>query len=119
MHAPAESRPSLPYGISFTVTDLVAVRDWAARHGVAMEVLLDQVLDGAEFEELLLLRGPGGAQRAVTIWRATGAIIAQQAGARPLAFTAIGPALTYCATLLAPPTRRRLIGFLRVIGLGV
>ena len=119
MHAPAESRPSLPYGISFTVADLVAVRDWAARHSLAMEVLLDQVLDGAEFEELLLLRGAGGPKRALTIWRATGAIIAQQSGGRPLAFGSIASALTYCATLLAPPPRGRLSGFLRVIGLGV
>jgi hypothetical protein len=119
MHAPAESRSSLPYGISFTVADLVAVRDWAARHSLAMEVLLDQVLDGAEFEELLLLRGAGGPKRALTIWRAAGAIIAQQSGTQPLAFTAIAPALTYCATLLTPPPRSRLSGFLRVIGLGV
>jgi hypothetical protein len=119
MHAPAESRPSLPYGISFTVTDLVTVRDWAARHGLSMEVLLDQVLDGAEFEELLLLRGAGGPKRALSIWRATGAIISQQSGAQPLAFASIAPALTYCATLLAPAPRSRLSGFLRVIGLGV
>jgi hypothetical protein len=119
MHAPAEARPSLPYGISFTVTDLVTVREWAARQGLSMEVLLDQVLDGAEFEELLLLRGAGGPKRSLSIWRATGAIIAQQSGAQPLAFTSIAPALAYCATRLTPAPRGRLSGFLRVIGLGV
>jgi hypothetical protein len=119
MHAPAGSRPIVPYGISFAVADLVAVRDWAARHNLNMEVLLDHVLDGAEFEELLLLRGVGGAKRILTLWRVAGAILAQQSGTHPLAFTTMGPALTYCATLLTPPPRSRMGAFLRVIGLGV
>ncbi|HTZ71709.1 MAG TPA: hypothetical protein VMB71_13720 [Acetobacteraceae bacterium] len=118
MRSRALDCPRTPYGQAFPLEELVFVRDWAIRRGLTMAVLLDQVLDGAEFEELVLLRGGGPRRRALTIWRTAGSVVAQTVGAQPRAFTCMEGALLYYAHMLQPPLRRRsplmrLLGFFR------
>ncbi len=103
MHTPAVLRHRNPYGVAFPLAELLHVRAWAVHRGLSMSVLLDQVIDGAEFEELLLIRGHGPSRRALTIWRTAGSVIAQAAGAQPRAFTAVEPALAHFLGLLEPP----------------
>ncbi len=108
----AASRPRAPYGLAFPLAELVFVRDWAEQRGLTMSVLLDQVLDGAEFEELVLIRGRGPNRRALTIWRSAASIVAQAAGASPRAFTGVEPALAHFLALLEASAPRRRFAFL-------
>jgi hypothetical protein len=109
MDLPAVARHRMPYGQAFPLPELVYIRDWAAQRGLVLTVLLDQVLDGAEFEELLLIRGHGPSRRALTIWRTAGSVIAQAAGAQPRAFTCVEPALAHYLGLLEPAPPRRVL----------
>lgn len=109
MHMHAVLRHPQPYAVAFSLADLVLVRAWAVQRGLSMTVLLDQVIDGAEFEELLLIRGAGASRRALTIWRTAGAVIAQAAGAQPRGFSGIQPALAHFLGVLEPPPRGRLV----------
>jgi hypothetical protein len=109
----AAFRHRAPYGLAFPLAELVFVRDWAEKRGLTMSVLLDQVLDGAEFEELILIRGRGPNRRALTIWRSAASIVAQAAGACPRAFTGVEPALAHFLALLeASAPQRGRFGFL-------
>jgi hypothetical protein len=101
MALPAAACPKAPYGISFTLKDLLYIRSWADRGGLRMEVLLDQVMDGAEFEELLLLRRPNASRRALSIWRTSEGIIAQSAGGQPKLFSGGQPVTEHYATYFA------------------
>jgi hypothetical protein len=108
MHLPAAARSRAPYGLAFPVHELVHVRTWAAQGGLRLRIALDQVLDGAEFEELLILERAGG--RRMTLWRTATNIILQSAGASPRAFTGLRAALDHAATAFArPPVRRSLL----------
>ncbi len=99
MHTPATARHRTPYGLSFHVHELVFVRQWAERQGLTMSIKLDQVIDGAEFEELLLISGPGPgrARQALTLWRTDHSFIAQAAGGHPKGFAGIKLALAHFA----------------------
>ncbi len=107
----AAARHRMPYGLAFPLAELIYVRDWAACRGLSMLVLLDQVLDGAEFEELLLLRGATPGRRALTMWRTAGSIVAQTAGAPPRAFSGVEPALAHFMVVLQAASPRRRFGF--------
>jgi hypothetical protein len=91
MDLPASARRKAPYGLSFPVQDLLLLRGWAEPRGLRMEILLDQVMDGAEFEELLLVRCPGRGRRALSIWRTSAGVIAQASGGQPLLFSGVQP----------------------------
>jgi hypothetical protein len=108
MPTSAAARHRTPYGLAFPLAELVFIRDWAEQRGLVMTVLLDQVLDGAEFEELLLIRGRTPGRRALTIWRTAASVVAQAAGAQPRAFTCVPPVLAHFVALLeaAEPRRR-------------
>jgi hypothetical protein len=99
MDLPATARPKSPYGLAFAVQDLVQVRAWAAGQGLGMQVLLDQVLDGAEFEELLLIARPGRGRRALSVWRTSAGIIAQASSGQPLLFSTMKAVTDYYANL--------------------
>jgi hypothetical protein len=95
MHAPTAAKHRFPYGLSFTIDDLIQVRSWATQHRLVMTVAIDQVLDSVEFEEMLLLAPPDRRQRAFTLWRTLGSIYAQRQGDRPRAFMTVAAALEY------------------------
>ncbi len=95
MHTQAHARHRTPYGLSFQVHELVFVRQWAERQGLSLIVKLDQVIDGAEFEELLFISGPGRTRQALTLWRTDHSFIAQTAGGHPKGFACIKQALAH------------------------
>ncbi len=108
MHTPATARHRTPYGLSFQVQELVFVRHWAERQGLTMSVKLDQVIDGAEFEELLLITGPGRPRQALTLWRTDHSYIGQSTAGHPKGFANIKLALAHFAgTLIAAPVPAR------------
>ncbi len=102
MHSSAAARQRTPYGLSFRVDELTLVRDWAERHGLTMAVKLDQVIDGAEFEELLLVSGPGRLRQALTLWRTDHSVIGQAAGGHPKGFAGVKLALSHVASAVPP-----------------
>ena len=91
MDLPATARRNAPYGLSFPVQDLLLLRGWAEPRGLRMEILLDQVMDGAEFEELILVRRRGRGRRAISIWRTSAGVIAQAVGSHPMLFSGMQP----------------------------
>jgi hypothetical protein len=100
MQIPADIRRATIYGESFPLHELAFMRDGAGRHGLRMTILLDQVLDGAEFEEVVLIRPTFRPHRAVTVWRTANCIIAQAAGGQPKAFGGIRAAMDHVFTSL-------------------
>ncbi|MEJ0048767.1 MAG: hypothetical protein WDN04_23670 [Rhodospirillales bacterium] len=108
-HRQAAARPRVLCGQAFPLHELEFIRDSAARCGLCMNVLLDQVLDGAEFEELVVIRPIGRPHRAATLWRTAHSIVAQTAGGPPKAFATIRAATDHALANLpgsAPPRRR-------------
>jgi hypothetical protein len=109
-------RTRTPYGLAFPVHELLFIRAWAEKRGLTMKILLDQVLDGAEFEEMLLVRGLVPSRRALTLWRITGGVVAQAEGGQPRVFGGVHAALSHAgATFVLKPGRvssawRRLLG---------
>jgi hypothetical protein len=109
MQIPAAVRPKTIYGEAFPLPELAYMRNGATRHGLRMTILLDQVLDGAEFEEVVLIRPSFRPHRAVTVWRTANCIVAQAAGGQPKAFGGIRAAMDHVFASLpcAAPARRR------------
>ena len=109
MQRPAEIRQQVIYGEAFALPELVYMRDGAGRRGLRMTILLDQVLDGAEFEEVVLIRPTFRPHRAVTVWRTVTCIVAQAAGGQPKAFGGIRAAMDHVFASLpcAAPSMRR------------
>lgn len=92
----------MPGGVAFPLSELVGVRDWAARLGLGLSIRLDQVLDGVEFEEVALISAPAQGPRTVgprtvVLWRTCDAVVVQAAGGQPLVFSAMPAALAYVA----------------------
>ena len=106
MHSPAVRRKT-PQGLSFGLHELVHVRDWVHRRGLILNILLDQVLDGAEFEELVLVRAPAPSCRAVSLWRTPAGVVAQAAGGQPRIFRGVRAALHHASAQLRAATPPR------------
>jgi hypothetical protein len=101
-----------PYAICFTIEELLHVRGWARHRELRLQILTDQVINGAEFEEMLIIGPAGRARRTLVLWRTQNALFAQTPQNRPQAFDTI-------ASLLAafrPATRAR-HAWLRRLGL--
>jgi hypothetical protein len=101
MQAPTTTRHRTPYGLAFPLHELVFVRDWARRAGLRVSIRLDQVLDGAEFEEMVVLTATGRPCRAVSLWRTANGVIAQQAGGQPRVFAGARAALSFASLSLS------------------
>ncbi len=119
MHIESPGRTKAPYGLSFPVHELVFIRSWSERRGLRMRILQDQVLDGAEFEEMLLIRGLVKSRRALTLWRvAGGGVVAQTESGQPRVFDGVHAALSHAGAVFtlqgghgkATPAWRRLLG---------
>ena len=107
MRLPATIRQKAIYGEAFPLPELAFMRDGAARRGLRMTILLDQVLDGAEFEEVVLIRPSFRPHRAVTVWRTATCIVAQAAGGQPKAFGGIRAAMDHVFASLPCSARAR------------
>jgi hypothetical protein len=106
-----------PHGLSFPVHELIFLHDWAQMRGLTMTILLDQVFDGAEFEEMVMVRSRVPCRAALTLWRVAGGGVAAQAeGGAPRVFGGIHTALSHAGALFAatparvPSVWRRLLG---------
>ena len=83
MHLPDLPTACAPYGLAFAVDDLMLVRNWAEQRGLKLSITLDCQMDGAEFEELLILAPPGAQRRTLTIWRTQDGVYAQTPASSP------------------------------------
>ncbi len=93
MHPKAICRRHPLVGLSFSVSELVTAVAWAERHGLALSVLLDRVIDEAEYEEMLVLEGRPQNFAQHVLWRTNTAVFEQHAGAPPRAFRSLHGAL--------------------------
>jgi hypothetical protein len=104
MTAHATSLLKAPYGLSFPIEELVLVRRWAEERALNMIVALDQTLENAEFEEMLILAPPDRKRRTLTIWRTLGSVFLQVPNGRPRSFATVEEAL---ASLRAATGKRQ------------
>jgi hypothetical protein len=118
MHTQSPNRVRPAHGLAFPVHELVFMHAWSQGQGLTMSILLDQVLNGAEFEEMVLVRGRGARGRALTLWRvAAGGVVVQAEGGAPHVFGGIHTALSHAGALFAamparvPSVWRRLLGW--------
>jgi hypothetical protein len=107
MHLPAAARSRAPYGLAFPVHELVHVRTWAAQGGVRLRIALDQVLDGAEFEELLFIVSPDRRRRALSVWRTKAGIVAQASNGKPLLFSSANAVMVHYTDLFSAASASR------------
>jgi hypothetical protein len=112
MNVPVTSLFKPPYGLAFTVQDLLRVRHWCEKRELCMEVALDQTLEDVEFEELLIVTPPSHEKRSFTMWRTMSSIYVQTPTGAPRAFPTVVQALDSLRP--ARPRRRALLRFLRL-----
>jgi hypothetical protein len=113
MHASNISTVNTAYGLSFAIEDLVLLRSWAEQRQLRLTVTLDQLVDGSEFEEMLVVAPPGGHRRTLTVWCTSDAIFAQTATGAPQAFPSMQDLLDQLR-----PARAHKAGWLQRLGLG-
>ncbi len=102
-----------PYAIAFSIEELLLARSWAAQRGLLLSIATDQVVDGAEFEELLIIAPPGRERRTLTLWRTGTAVYAQTPRGRPRMFGSLRALLDS----LLPARPARAAGWMRRLGL--
>ncbi len=103
---------TVAYGLAFQVEDLVEVRSWAEQRHLRLTIALDRTLDGAEFEELLIL-APAHAQRStLTLWRTKDGYFAQAPQGTPHCFDTVHELLGQLR-----PVRSRRAAWLQRLGL--
>jgi hypothetical protein len=83
----------LPAGVSFSVSELMSALGWVGRHGLALRVLIDRVIEDAEYEEMLVIEGGTRPFTQHVLWRTTEAVFEQHAGAPPQAYRSLDSAL--------------------------
>jgi hypothetical protein len=93
--ATATARHQGAYGLAFAIEDLSDIRKWAHAHRMVMLVALDRVVNGYEFEEMVVLSPVGGRTQRIMLWRSFGTIYAQVFLARPQGFTSVPMALNW------------------------
>ena len=82
-----------PYGLSFAVEELTSIQFWADQADFRLAIILDQVSDGVEFEEMLVLHENSGRKRSVTLWRTASSVILQAPHCRPAPYRTVRDAL--------------------------
>lgn len=93
-----------PYAVAFSIEELLLVRSWAEQRGLHLSIATDQVINGAEFEEMLILAAPGRQTRTLTLWRTPTAVFGQTPHSRPRA----GETLKDVLATLRPVQKSRL-----------
>jgi hypothetical protein len=78
-----------PYAIAFAIEELLLVRSWAQQRGLHLTIATDQVRNGAEFEEMLILTSKGRQPPSLMIWRTANAVFAQTPQSRPHGFATL------------------------------
>ncbi len=85
MHS-SEAAIHVPYGLAFPIEDLVLLRGWAEQRQLQLAIALDWTVDGAEFEELLIVSPGGSRPRTMTLWRTQEGVFAQTPTGYPHGF---------------------------------
>jgi hypothetical protein len=75
-----------PTGLSFEIPDLLMLQAWMDFHDLRMEIDLDVVTDGEEYEELLGLYDRNRAVRQWRLWRTRVGMMVQPAMGPPMRF---------------------------------
>jgi hypothetical protein len=91
------------YGFAFAIEDLSDIRRWAQSHHLTMLVVLDHILNGVEYEEMVVLSAVGQRDARIMLWRTFGTVFVQTAQDSPRGFTTVPRALSF----LAPPPAAR------------
>jgi hypothetical protein len=117
MHPNTICQRKTPTGLSFAVSELLTAISWAERNGLGLYVVLDWVIDEAEYEEILILTGAAQPLAQHVLWRTANAVFEQHVGAPPRAFRNLHGALN----ALAPTSdgqhwTRRIFGTARAKG---
>ncbi len=113
MKLPVTSLHRPPYGLAFTIQDLLRIRHWCEKRGLRMDVALDQTLEDVEFEELLIISPQNREKRSFTMWRTLGAIYVQTPAGAPRTFARVTDALDSLRP--ARPHRNGILRFLRLV----
>ncbi len=93
--ATATARHHSAYGFAFAIEDLNGIRTWAQANDMVMLVALDRVVNGHEFEEMVVLSRPGQREQPIMLWRSFGTVYAQASLAKPRGFTTVPMALKW------------------------
>jgi hypothetical protein len=101
-----------PYGLAFTIQDLLRIRHWCEKRGLQMDVALDQSLEDVEFEELLVISPQNREKRSFTMWRTLSSTYVQTPTGAPRAFPGVIEALE--SLRAARPRRNALLRFFRL-----
>ena len=115
MQTQSPSRVRSPHGEAFAVHELVFIRAWAHARGLSLRILLDEVLDGEEFEEMLLL-GARKSRRVLRLWRVAGGVVSQAEGGSPHVFGGIHSALSHAGAHFTPQPMRVPAAWWRLLG---
>jgi hypothetical protein len=75
--AHAARRPDSLRGHSFSVEELILIRDWARRNDHEAMVCLDHGVPGEEYEEAVMLRFGTGRRCRFILWRSSAAVVVQ------------------------------------------
>ncbi len=98
-----------PYGVAFAIEELLLMRSWVRQRDLQMTIATDQVINGAEFEEMLMIAPSGRERRCLTVWRTHSAVFVQTPQGRPRAFGTLKDALSSLR-----PTRAAYTGWRRL-----
>ena len=112
MHSSNVFARRVAYGLAFTIEDLTLVRNWAEQRHLRLAIVLDRSVDGAEFEELLVLAPVQAKRSTLTLWRTKDGIFAQAQHGVPHRFETVGELLSQVR-----PVRSRRVAWLHRIGL--
>jgi hypothetical protein len=81
--------PEQNHGAAFAIADLQAARAFARTRRLDLQIALDRLHGGQPMEEVLVFSDPRGKAPAVTIWRASCAMLIQVAGHSPVPATSL------------------------------
>jgi hypothetical protein len=104
MHLRQASLAPSPYGLAFSIEELILVRSWAEQRDLVLTVALDHVVDGAEFEEMLIIAPHNRQRRTLSIWRTSAGVFAQTPHGRPRGFATVKETLE---AIRPAPARRK------------
>lgn len=85
-----QQRAARPEGLAFDIPDLMMMRGWADYHNLPLTLSLDTVIDGAEYEEYVII---GDGQRCWHLWRLADGIAVRSAGSKAVLFAEMPDAL--------------------------
>ncbi|MDE2006391.1 MAG: hypothetical protein KGI51_07485 [Rhodospirillales bacterium] len=81
-----------PAGYAFSIPELETARGWAARRGIRLDIRLDHLCPGADFEEVLAF-SPRRGRAAWVLWRGPEHLIAERADGTRRRFVCLADAL--------------------------